>query len=262
MKPIPVNNKYLISIQRPYLWLVSAMVVIMVLSLLFWLTFDYGRKTGGFYLSETESQIELLEAEIAELQKQNELLNREKTKLARDHSIEKDASSQVTKTLSDKQTQLLEMKEELTFYRNIVAPSNSKRTIVIKKIDFKSAADGLYTYKVTLNHEGGKLGAISRGMVEFSVEGEFADGKIERLDWSKVSTTQTTKQQRFGFKFFQDFEGSIRFPEGFKPISIYVRVLPSSSQIPKVDEVFAWETLISGGEQENVGQTENKTDQN
>lgn len=262
MKPIPVNNKYLISIQRPHLWIVTALVVILIICLLFWVTFDYGRKTSGFYLSETESQIELLEAEIAELQKQNEILNREKTRLARDHSIEKDASSQVTKTLADKQSQILEMKEELTFYRNIVAPSNSKRTIVIKKIDFKPVANDIYNYKITLNHEGGKLGVLSRGMVEFSVEGEHVDGKIETLDWSKVSTVQTSKQQRFGFKFFQDFEGSIRFPDGFKPISIYVRVLPSSSQIPKVEEVYAWEQLISGGEQENVGQTENKTDQN
>ena len=262
MKPIPVNNKYLISIQRPHLWLVSTMVIILVLILLFWLTFDYGRKASGFYLSETENQIELLESEIADLKKQNEILHRERTKLARDHGIDKDASSQVTKTLSEKQEQILEMKEELSFYRSIVAPSKSQRTIVIKKIDFKPEANDQYSYKVTLNHDGGKLGVLSRGMVEFAVEGEQADGKVVRLDWPTVSTTAVSKRQRFGFKFFQNFEGSIRFPADFRPISIYVRVLPSSSSIPKVEEVYAWEKLISDGEQTNVGQIENKTNEN
>ena len=259
MKPIPVNNKYLISVQRPHLWFATALIVILVISLLFWLAFDYGRQSGGFYLSETETQIRILEDEIATLKQLNDELNREKTRLARDHSIEKDASGQVTKTLAEKQAQILEMKEELTFYRNIVAPSTSKRTIVIKKIDFKSVADDLYNYKITLSHEGGKLGVMSRGMVEFSVEGEQPDGKVERLDWSKVSTTNEKKQQRFGFKYYQDFEGSIRFPEQFRPISIHVRVLPSSSQIPKVEEEYAWDKLISGEENENVGQTENQT---
>ena len=262
MKPIPVNNKYLISIQRPHLWITSALAVILVISLLFWLVFDYGREASGFYLSETESQIELLESEIAELKKQNEVLHRERTKLTRDHGIDKDASSQVTKTLSEKQEQILEMKEELSFYRSIVTPGKSQRTIVIKKIDFKPETNNQYSYKVTLNHDGGKLGVLSRGMVEFTVEGEQADGKIVRLDWPTVSTTKATKRQRFGFKFFQNFEGSIRFPADFRPISIYVRVLPSSSRIPKVEEVYAWENLISDGEQTNVGQTENKTNEN
>lgn len=262
MKPIPVNNKYLVSIQRPHLWLASAIAIILVLSLLFWLVFDYGRKTSGFYLSETETQIDLLESEIAELKKQNEDLHRERTKLARDHGIDKDASSQVTKTLSEKQEQILEMKEELSFYRSIVAPSKSQRTIVIKKIDFKPEADNEYSYKVTLNHDGGKLGVLSRGIVEFAVEGQQSDGKIVRLDWPTVSTNKVNKRQKFGFKFFQNFEGSIRFPADFRPLSIYVRVLPSSSRIPKVEEVYAWDKLISDGEQENVGQTENKTNEN
>ena len=45
MKPIPVNNKYLISVQRPHLWITSALALILVISLLFWLVFDYGRKS-------------------------------------------------------------------------------------------------------------------------------------------------------------------------------------------------------------------------
>lgn len=259
MKPTPVNNKYLISVQRPHLWIATTAAVLLVLALLFWLSFDLGRRSGGFYLAETESQIELLEAEIDELQKRNEELNRDKTRLARDHSIEMDASGQVTQTLAEKQAQILEMKEELTFYRNIVAPSNAKRTIVIKKIDFKPAANDSYNYKITLNHEGGKLGVLSRGVVEFSAEGLQPDGSVVRLSWPQISTKKLKKQQRFGFKFFQDFEGSIRFPDGFQPKSIQVRVLPSSSRIPRVNEEFAWEKLISGGEEENVGQTENKT---
>ncbi|MDH5766982.1 MAG: hypothetical protein OEZ38_13300 [Gammaproteobacteria bacterium] len=227
----------------------------LVIALLFWVAFDYGRKSSGFYLAESEIQIELLETEIAKLKKHNENLNREKTRLARDHSIEKDASGQVTKTLAEKQEQILEMKEELTFYKNIVKPGSAKRAIVIKKIGFKPAAGNTYNYKFTLGHEGGRLGALSRGAVEFSVTGTSLDGTQQHLDWSQISLSGDLKRQKFGFKFFQDFEGSIRFPEGFKPISIHVLVLPSNSQVPKVNEEFIWEKLISGGENENVGQT-------
>jgi hypothetical protein len=96
-----------------------------------------------------------------------------------------------------------------------------------------------------------------RGLVEITVDGEQADGQIVRLDLPTVSVKKTTKRQKFGFKYFQNFEGTIRFPDKFTPKNFYVRVMPKSSKIPRVEEVLDWDAIIVGGEQVNVGQTEN-----
>ena len=256
MRPLPTHNRLLISIQRPHLWILSGLGIMLCLVLLGWSIFEYGRYEAGFDLSDSEQQIEYLQQQIDKLSQQNEDLQRRNAKLVRDQGIDRDAGSQVQKELAKAQSQILSMREELTFYRNIVKPNKAKRTVVIKKVQLTADADNRYRYKVVLIQDGRHDSAV-RGNVELSFEGVQTDGQIVRLDLPTVSTQKTSKRQRFGFKYFQNFEGSIRFPENFAPMSMYIRVLPSSSRVPKIDQSFPWDEIIAGGEQSNVGQTEN-----
>jgi hypothetical protein len=148
------------------------------------------------------------------------------------------------------------MREELTFYRNIVQPNKAARTVVIKKVQLTPDVGNEYKYKVVLIQEGRHDVAV-RGNVELLFEGRKADGQLASLDLPTISTEKANKRQRFGFKYFQNFEGGIRIPDDFVPLSMYIRVLPSSSSIPKLEKKFTWDDIISGGEQSNVGQTEN-----
>ncbi len=256
MKSFPVHNRHLISIQRPHLWVLSALLLVAIVVLAVWVSFEYGRQAAGYVQSETDEQIEFLHRRIDELTDQNTRLLRQNAKLERDHNIDKDAGSQVNKTLAESQAQILEMREELTFYRSIVSPNKSKRSIVVKKVQLVAESDGKYKYKVVLIQDGRHDLAV-RGLVEISVDGEQADGQIVRLDLPTVSVKKTTKRQKFGFKYFQNFEGTIKFPDQFTPKNFYVRVMPQSSKIPRVEEVLDWDAIIVGGEQVNVGQTEN-----
>lgn len=246
----------LISIQRPYLWIASLVGIIACVLILVWSFFEYGRYVAGFDQSATQQRIAVLEQQIDDLTQRNEDLQRHNAKLVRDQGIDRDAGSQVQKELARAQEQILAMREELTFYRNIVQPNKSSRTVVIKKVQLVSEGENQYRYKVVLIQDGRHDSAV-RGNVELSFEGAQSDGQIVRLDLPTVSTQKVSKSQRFGFKYFQNFEGSIRIPENFAPMSMYIRVLPSSSRVPKIDKSFPWDDLIAGGEQSNVGQIEN-----
>ena len=256
MKSVPAHNRLLISVQRPHLWVLSLLGIIACVVVLAWSTYEYGRHVAGFDQSDSEQQISDLQRSIDELSKQNEDLQRRNAKLIRDQGIDRDAGSQVQKELARAQSQILSMREELTFYRNIVKPNKAKRTVVIKKVQLIPETDNRYRYKVVLIQDGRHDSAV-RGNVELSFEGVQTDGQIVRLDLPTVSTQKQSKSQRFGFKYFQNFEGSIRIPENFAPMSMYIRVLPSSSRVPKIDQSFPWDEIIAGGEQSNVGQTEN-----
>jgi len=256
MKPLPVHNRLLISIQRPHLWALSLAGIIACIVLLVWMSFQYGRHVGGYDQSDSEQEISGLRERIADLSVQNEDLQRRNAKLIRDQGIDRDAGSQVQKELARAQSQILDMREELTFYRNIVKPNKAKRTVVIKKVQVIPEAENQYRYKIVLIQDG-RHDASVRGTVELSFEGAQTDGQIVRLDLPTVSTQKESKSQIFGFKYFQNFEGSIRIPENFAPMSMYIRVLPSSSSVPRINQSFPWDEIISGGEQSNVGQTEN-----
>lgn len=256
MKPVPVHNRLLISIQRPYLWIASGVVIVVCTLLLVWASFEYGRHVAGFDQAETDEQITELKKQINELTVQSEDLQRYNAKLVRDQGIDRDAGSQVQKELARAQAQILDMREELTFYRNIVQPNKAKRTVVIKKVQLVGDGERQYKYKVVLIQDGRHDSAV-RGEVELTFEGERDNGEVVRLDLPTVSPQENSKRQKFGFKYFQNFEGSIRIPENFAPRSMYVRVLPSSSSVPRIDQSYSWDELLAGGEQSNVGQAEN-----
>lgn len=256
MKPIPVHNQYLISVQRPHLWLLSALGILAVICLMVVIAYEHGRRVGGFDKSETESEIDFLQSTIRDLTAEKDNLLRENAKLSRGRDIDQDAGSQVQKTLAESQAKILEMKEELTFYRNIVVPSKDKRTVVVKKVFLTAAENNQYNYKLVLIQDG-RHDVPVRGHVEISVEGQQADGQVVTLNLSSISTKKISNQQIFGFKYFQNFEGGIRFPEKFVPLSMHVRVLPKTSGVPGLEEQYAWDELIAGGDQNNVGQTEN-----
>ncbi|MCW9013019.1 MAG: hypothetical protein OQL06_04485 [Gammaproteobacteria bacterium] len=247
MKPTPVHNQYLISVQRPHLWILSVVVALILVAACIFAAYEYGRFIGGFDQAETDTEIALLQNSIVALTAEKEKLLRERAVLTRGQDIDRDASSQVKKTLAEAQAKMLEMKEELTFYRNIVQPRKSKRTVVVKKMALTDMGENTYNYKLILIQDGRNDVAV-RGDVELSIEGE-QDGKVVRLDLPTLSTKKVSKRQKFGFKYFQNFDGGIRIPDGFKPLSLFVRVLPKSSRVPRVEEVLAWDDLIAGGEQ-------------
>ncbi len=256
MKPLPVQSRYLINIQRPEIWFTAALAVLLFVIFIIWAAFDTGRKQAGFNSAETDKQIMALQQQVEELIKRNNNLHREKSKLVLDNSIDNDASSEVKRNLATSQAQITEMKEELMFYRNIVSPKKSSRSVVINKVQLIAEVDRQYKYKIVLIQDGRHDRAV-RGVVEISLEGEQSDGKIVRLALPTISVKKAKKRQKFGFKYFQNFEGVIRIPESFVPKSLYVRATPKSSKIPRVDKSFSWDEIIAGGDPGYVGQTKN-----
>ena len=253
MKSKLVHSKHLISIHHPHLWIASAFGVLLLLAFVVWTAYEYGQRTAGFDQSEYDQEVEILRESLDEMTSEKISALRDNARLSRGSDIEKDASGKINNSLADCEAATLKLKEELTFYHNIVTPRKSKREVQVNKVVVTPGANGVFQYKVVLIQVG-KHDYLQRGLVELSFKGKKADGTEVRLDLPTVSITKTTKRQKFGFKYFQNFEGGIRFPEGFEPLSMYVKAKPSSSKVPKVEEVFAWADLISRGNEANVGQ--------
>ena len=253
MKIKPVRSKYLISVHQPQLWAASAIAIILVITFIVWSAYEYGRNVAGFDQSEYDQEIEVLQQSLDEQTSGKEKALRENARLSRGSDIQKDASSQINDSLAACEEETLKIKEELTFYHNIVTPRKSEREIQVNKVTITPAVDGRFNYKVVLIQVG-RHDYVQRGNVELSFQGRKADGSEVRLDLPTVSVEKASKRQKFGFKYFQNFEGGIRFPEGFEPLSLFVKAVPKSKKVPRVEEVFTWVELISRGSEANVGQ--------
>ena len=244
MSSKPLQTRYLITIQRPGRWAMGFIVVMALLAASIWLTYETGRRMAGFDAAETDRVITAHQVEIARLQGNLAEYQRQAAMLERNSKIEDDASGELMKSLSEAQNEVLVLKKELAFYKSIVAPEQTKPSLVVQTIQLKQDVAGDYDYKIMVSQQG-RNDRFARGTVDVSIEGT-KQGAKQVLALSAISE-DVKKPMKFGFKYFQNFTGKLKLPEGFKAESMRVKVNPKSKTLDSIDEKFPWDDLTAGG---------------
>ena len=246
----PLQSRILITIQRPSLWIASLAGMALIVAFLIWTAFQYGQRVAGYDKGEAMTYIDDLQQQLEDEQAQNTESTRQAAMLERNSVIDDGATEQLKKSLGEAQAESLELKKELSFYKSIISPESEKRSLAVQTIQLKPGQNGGYKYKIMVSQRG-RNDRFARGSIEVSVEGS-QDGVATTYKLKELSS-DVTKPITFGFKYFQNFEGTMTIPGSFRPEFMRVQVKPKSSRIDPIDERFTWADLTAGGEQ-NVGQ--------
>ncbi|MCW8923926.1 MAG: hypothetical protein OQK69_09915 [Gammaproteobacteria bacterium] len=242
----PVQSRILITIQRPGLWALNLLFLLGVIALMIWLSFAYGQRAAGYDKSEAENYIADLEQQILDLNMQNTESQRQAAMLERNSTIDDGASEQLKISLTEAQAEVLELKKELSFYKSIIAPGDTKRSLMIQTIQLKpDVANGVYQYQIMVSQRG-RNDRFARGSIDVELGGSNA-GQTKVIKLSEVSK-DVKNPINFGFKYFQKFSGTMTLPEAFQPEYMRVKVKPRSSKIDPIDEQFSWADLTAVGE--------------
>ena len=241
----PLETRILITIQRPGLWFLNFLLMLCVIAFICWLAFAYGQRVAGYDKNEAITYIEDLEQQIADLNLKFTESQRQTAMLERNSTIDGGASDQLKISLAEAQAESLELKKELTFYKSIITPGDTKRSVMIQTIQLKANATGGYEYKIMVSQRG-RNDRFARGSIDVTLGGSEA-GQAKVIKLSEVSK-EAKKPIRFGFKYFQKFGGTITLPATFQPEFMRVKVKPKSSKIDPIDEQFSWADLTAVGE--------------
>ena len=242
----PLQTRVLITIQRPGLWVFNFFLLLCVVALMVWLSFAYGQRVAGYDKTEAISYIEDLEQQIADLTLQNTESERQTAMLERNSTIDDGASDQLKISLTEAQAEALELKKELTFYKSIITPGDTKRSLMIQTIHLKpDTVNGTYQYQIMISQRG-RNDNFARGTIDVTLGGTEA-GQAKVIKLSEVSK-EAKKPIKFGLKYFQKFNGMITLPATFQPEFMRVKVKAKSSKIDPIDEQFAWADLTAAGE--------------
>jgi len=237
-------TRILIAVKRPSLWLLSLLAVLLGVVLLVWSAYLYGQRQAGFDRSEAMSVVSGLQKQLEDLQKLYTESQHQAAMIERNIQIDDDASKQLKQSLNESQQEALELKKELAFYKSVVSPEQEKRSLAVQTIQLKHEDTGEYRYKVMVSQRG-RNDKLVRGSIEIKIEGTDGDqAKTLSLDDVSDSAKNVTK---FGFKYFQNFEGTMSLPTTFTPENLRVVVTPSSYGVDKLDELYSWADLTSGG---------------
>jgi hypothetical protein len=199
-------------------------LLLVVLGLAAWALFEYGRFSAGYDSIKARKDHQVLLKHVDDLENQIESLREEKAVLERDAQIERKAYDELDTTLKVLQGEILELKEELAFYRGIVSPRDAAQGLHLQR--FKIEPNGKprgFRYKVILTQVL-KDDRTARGSLVIAIEG-LQNNEAKVLSMQEISEKHV-KELEYRFRYFQNMEGDIQLPQGFKPQRVTIKVIP------------------------------------
>jgi hypothetical protein len=213
-------------------------LVLLVLLISGWTLFDYGRFYAGFDSRDAGSEIEGLFQTQEHLENRIETLREDKVSLQRAAQIERKAYNELDTTLKILQAEILEHKEELAFYRGIVSPKDSSLGLYLQNFYLTQNGDTRsYRYKVVLTQVLKNSRRIS-GKVKLQFDG-LLDGESKVLTLKEI-TAKKVRELTYRFKYFQNVEGVVEFPEGFSLLRVKIQILPRGKQRDMIEKTIEW----------------------
>lgn len=242
-----------VKAHRP--WVTRLIWILSIIAILIagWSAFDFGRYSAKFDSAEARKSEDSF-AEIRDgLSTEIETLREEKAILKRAAQIERQAYNELDTTLKALQSEILELKEELAFYRGIVSPRDASRGLRVQKFTFEENGHSRsFRYKVVLSQVL-KNDRVAYGKMRLKFEG-LQDNQTKVLALREV-TEKRVKELSYKFKYFQSIEGNIEIPEGFIASRIVLRIFPRGRQSDMIEKIFDWpkkENDAHVGEQEKT----------
>lgn len=223
-------------------WKTRILLALLAIALLMagWAMFEYGRFSAGYDSIEAGEEHRVLLAHVDELEGNIEQLREEKAVLERAAQIERKAYDELDTTLKVLQAEILELKEELAFYRGIVSPRDATSGLQLQR--FRIEPNGKprgYRYKVILTQVL-QNDVTARGVVHIHVEG--LQGNETRVLTLNEITEKSIKELEYSFRYFQSMEGDIQLPSGFKPQRVTIKVIPRKTRSSEelIEKTFDW----------------------
>ena len=195
--------------------------------------YNHGLSMAGFDRSFTLTRNRELQDEIRRLKNENQELRESLARAQRDVQMGQTTYQELDRSLKASAQEMVKLREELNFYKNIISPANKITGLQIQSLNIEpTAMPDRYRYKLVLiqalKHERSVY-----GRVRFEVSGT-QEGKSVLLNFPEA----VDKPINVNFKYFQDIEGVLRLPKNFQPLEVKVSVIRTNDQ--PVEQTYSW----------------------
>ena len=175
-------------------------------------------------------------AQLRAQQRRIESLEQQVATLSRSDQISRDANRDLQATLSERDEEIAGLRADVAFYERFVGATAQRRGLSVHELTLQPQDEQAWHFTATLTQNLNR-GAVNAGRLLVSVEGTEA-GKLRRLAWSDLRQQPNAPGVPYSFKYFQQVEGDLLLPPGFKPVRVIARVVPQSGAA--VEQSFPW----------------------
>ena len=204
-----------------------------------WVVYELGQIRAGHNGFEARQHYSELESKFDAAREQNEKLRRKIALLETDKKIDEETYSQVEQRLIGLQNEILAQREDLAFYRGIVADQQAG----LRVQDFELLAGNeasSFSLRLVLAQAMRASQRIS-GSVELQVEG-VQNGESLTLGLAELGVVgeQRKSLTGFSFRYFQNLEADLVLPEGFAPERVIVTLRPKGARAKPLEKTYDW----------------------
>ncbi|HLE93681.1 MAG TPA: DUF6776 family protein [Sulfuricaulis sp.] len=201
----------------PRIKLLLTVILAVALLALAGLIYNYGLNRAGFERESAEQAQRALQEDIRKLREKNQELQESLARAQRTVQMDQAAYQDLDKSLKASAQEIVKLREELNFYRNIISPVDKKTGLRIQNLAIEPiGTSNQFRYKLVLiqalKHEGSVHGRASFEISGIQV-GEDAVVRVPAANERPIPVN---------FKYFQDIEGKLELPRNFQPKRIKV----------------------------------------
>ena len=197
--------------------------------------YNYGLSSAGFESLLANRAQKGLQTSISGLQQENDQLKGSLARAERTLQMDQAAYSELNQSLKQSAAEIVKLREDLNFYRNIISPPNKKEGLRIQSLEIdKTLVKYTYKYKLVLI-QALKHDFFVRGSAKLEVTGLQA-GKSKKL----VFPRQNSKPIKVNFRYFQEFSGELKLPGNFEPKDVKISVVTRGRNAVTVERSYSW----------------------
>jgi hypothetical protein len=204
-----------------------------------WLLYDFGKLQGAKELKSMRTEHAELRQHFRDLNKENDILRERNAILERSGQIDRQAALDIQEQLASLQEELQVAREEVEFYRGIIAPGDVASGLRIHQFELTPGLRSHeYHYDLVLTQMK-RHDRIVTGLVEWRIIGKVGD-ETRELKLSEV-TRPGVGHLDFRFRYFQHLTGIISLPGGFQAREVVLSVRTSGKDAGEpVEQNFDW----------------------
>jgi hypothetical protein len=194
---------------------------------------------GGWQAIAGRSADSPTPAQLQAQQKRIDTLEQRNATLSRSDQISRDANKDLQSALAERDEEIAGLRADVAFYERFVGATAQRRGLAVHELQLQPQTDQAWHFTATLTQNLNR-GAVNAGQLKVSVEGT-RDGKLQKLAWDDLRQANAPGVP-YSFKYFQQVEGDLVLPPGFKPVRVIVRLVPQGG--PVVEQSFAWNEAV------------------
>jgi hypothetical protein len=205
--------------------------------------FELGRSSAGYFVvNSMHEQFELRRRNQA-LDEENENLRHRAAVAEVGQRVDRQAQTDAQRMMSELQAETSRQKQELQFYRGLVARQFGAGTLRVQELRIRpEEEDRRYRVLITLV-QAATRDTIANGTVAFSIEGQSAR-KPQTLALADIEIDKR-RQFPFSLRFFQQIEVPIELPPDFRPERLHVEYRLGRNPVPS-RQTFDWRVAGEG----------------